>query len=122
LRSLKLEAIATTVVQDSFYNAFPSLQELILLNNINTTMFLLPLAGTVYLPQLHTLILTNAEYAFLRTFIETRATFGSPITTLQVDSPRWLDISALHWLKRNVEKFIRVPRPKKRNVQVPADV
>ncbi|KAJ7618062.1 hypothetical protein FB45DRAFT_933221 [Roridomyces roridus] len=56
----------------------------------------------------------DPDYRALRTLVDARSAMGVPIRSLTVDSPLFIDASALNWLKRNVEEFTRVvPNPRR---------
>lgn len=83
---------------------FPKLEVLDLFNVSN---FATLLKENLIFPLLHTLCVRGARYKDLCDVIDLRAECRAPLTTLEVDTPQFLDLSSLAWLQRKVPNFQR---------------
>ncbi|KAJ7240163.1 hypothetical protein B0H12DRAFT_1135270 [Mycena haematopus] len=103
LRTLKLASIPQCTMHGYLAVAFPVLERLSLLH-VDCSAFLSSLskADPILWPHLQSLTLDNANYRALRSAVEARIALGYPLTFLEVDTPKFIDISSLHWLQNHV--------------------
>ncbi|KAJ7108923.1 hypothetical protein C8R43DRAFT_1043548 [Mycena crocata] len=117
LRTLNLYLIEDFSVPTYLDTAFPALERLSL-RNLDLTSFFSRLSnpfspgfskpdGPIFWPRLHALTINNASYRDLRPVVEARIALGCPLAALEVDTPRFVDMSALRWLQSHVGDFKR---------------
>ncbi|KAF7375669.1 F-box domain-containing protein [Mycena sanguinolenta] len=105
LRTLKLARIRGYTMHGPGYLAvaFPFLERLSLLHvDCSTFLSSLSKADPIFWPRLNNLTVDNANYRTLRSVVEARSALGCPLASLEVDTPKIIDSSSLHWLQNHV--------------------
>ncbi|KAJ3737802.1 hypothetical protein DFJ43DRAFT_28173 [Lentinula guzmanii] len=92
-----------------FIQGFPKLEILDLYNVHHITNSLKQCA---IFPCIHTLRVRGVRYRDLCEVVDFRIEHDIPLTTLEVDTPPFLDLSSLSWLQRKVPNFKRDPMDK----------
>ncbi|KAJ7715517.1 hypothetical protein DFH07DRAFT_862821 [Mycena maculata] len=114
LRTLRLASIESSTLPAYLRIAFPALAHLSLLH-VDSRPFLKALSSDsdsepVLWPNMLTLVLDNADYRALCSVVDARIAARCPLAVLEVDSPKFIDTSALQWLQTHVHGFKRSAR------------
>ncbi|KAF9074677.1 hypothetical protein BDP27DRAFT_146620 [Rhodocollybia butyracea] len=104
LQKLHLEDIKRAESRELFNHNFPNLEILDLFN----AHFTNTLTKRAVFPHLHTLRVRGVLYKELCDVVDLRIENNIPLTTLEVDTPQFLDLSSLAWLQRKVPNFKRM--------------
>ncbi|KAJ3872783.1 hypothetical protein F5051DRAFT_144564 [Lentinula edodes] len=110
VKRLSLQNVEVGYVQETefppthFVSAFPKLEVLELYNVQHITN---ALKWHKIFPGIHTLRVRGVLYKILCDVVDFRIEHDVPLTTLEVDTPPFLDLSSLSWLQRKVPIFKR---------------